>query len=266
MTIKNIIAIASGKGGVGKSTTAVNLALALKAENYNVGILDADIYGPSQPLLLGVNQKPETKDNKLVPIEKYGIHSMSMGYLVEANTPMVWRGPMMGTALQQLFRDTDWGELDYLVIDLPPGTGDIQLTLAQKITVNGVVIVTTPQDIALIDARKAYEMFRKVHVPVVGIIENMSTHICSACGHVENIFSSGGGEKMAETLGIPLLGQLPLDMTIREQSDKGMPIVIAEPTHIITKNYMVIAKKIIEHIDKNKKAKERLSKISVQDK
>ncbi len=244
--IKNIIAIASGKGGVGKSTTAVNLALALSQEGARTGILDADIYGPSQPLMLGVTTRPDMKDKKtMFPVMAHGIQSMSIGYLIDETSSMVWRGPMVSMALQQLLNDTLWDNLDYLVIDLPPGTGDIQLTLAQKIPVTGAVIVTTPQDLALLDARRAYEMFRKVNVPVLGIIENMSLHICSQCGHQEPIFGTGGGMQMAEQYAIELLGKLPLDIHIREQADNGKPTVIAEPESANTLLYRDIAKRIM---------------------
>lgn len=244
--IKNIIAIASGKGGVGKSTTAVNLALAFAQEGARAGILDADIYGPSQPLMLGVTTRPEINDKKiLLPIIAHGIQSMSIGYLVDETSPMVWRGPMVSMALQQLLKDTQWDKLDYLVIDLPPGTGDIQLTLAQKIPVTGAVIVTTPQDLALLDARRAYEMFRKVHVPVLGVIENMSIHICSQCGQQESIFGIGGGEQLARQYAIELLGGLPLDKQIREQTDGGKPTVIADPTGANAMLYRDIARRIM---------------------
>lgn len=228
--VKNIIAIASGKGGVGKSTTAVNLTLALAAEGARAGILDADIYGPSQPLMLGAALAPGSREAKvLLPVIRHGVQSMSIGYLIDEKAPMVWRGPMVSMALQQLLHDTQWDNLDYLVIDLPPGTGDIQLTLAQKIPVSGALIVTTPQDLALLDARRAYEMFLKVHVPVLGIIENMSVHVCGNCGHAEKIFGEGGGEKLASQYGIELLTSLPLDKTIREQTDGGLPTVAADP-------------------------------------
>jgi ATP-binding protein involved in chromosome partitioning len=241
--IKNIIAVASGKGGVGKSTTAVNLALALAAEGASVGILDADIYGPSQPRMLGVNRKPDSKDGKsLEPIVSHGIQAMSIGFLIDEETPMIWRGPMVTQALEQLLRDTRWRELDYLVVDLPPGTGDTQLTLAQKIPVSGAVIVTTPQDIALLDARKGLKMFEKVEVPVLGIIENMSTHICSNCGHEEHIFGAGGGQRMAEQYGVELLGSLPLDIHIREQADGGQPTVVADPDGPLAERYREIAR------------------------
>jgi ATP-binding protein involved in chromosome partitioning len=244
--IKNIIAIASGKGGVGKSTTAVNLALALSKEGARAGILDADIYGPSQPLMLGVTTRPEIKDKKkLSPILAHGLQSMSIGYLIDETSPMAWRGPMVSMALQQLLNDTQWDNLDYLVIDLPPGTGDIQLTLAQKIPVTGAVIVTTPQDLALLDARRAIEMFRKVNVPVFGVIENMSLHTCSQCGHQESIFGTGGGARMAEEYGIELLGELPLDIRIREQTDQGKPTVIAAPDSPNALLYRNIAKSIM---------------------
>lgn len=242
--IKNTIAVASGKGGVGKSTTAVNLALALQAEGASVGILDADIYGPSQPRMLGCHAKPDSPDGKSIePNVSYGIQSMSIGYLINDETPMIWRGPMVTSALEQLLGDTNWQDLDYLVIDLPPGTGDIQLTLCQKIPVSGAMIVTTPQDIALLDARKALKMFEKVEVPVFGIVENMSTHICSNCGHEEHIFGSGGGQQMAEQYGVDLLGALPLDASIREAVDNGRPTVAMEADSRLTAIYRDIARK-----------------------
>ena len=242
--VKNIIAVASGKGGVGKSTTAVNLALALAAEGARVGVLDADIYGPSQPRMLGIRGKPESKDgNTLEPMNSYHLQAMSIGFLIDEETPMIWRGPMVTQALEQLLNDTNWSELDYLVIDLPPGTGDTQLTLAQKVPVSGAVIVTTPQDIALLDARKGLKMFEKVEVPVLGIVENMSIHICSNCGHEEPIFGSGGGRAMAEQHGVDLLGQLPLDIRIREETDSGKPTVVAEPDSRISQIYRAIARK-----------------------
>ncbi|WP_373507101.1 iron-sulfur cluster carrier protein ApbC [Thiocapsa sp.] len=242
--VKNIIAVASGKGGVGKSTTAVNLALALSAEGAKVGILDADIYGPSQPRMLGISGKPESKDgNSLEPMNSYHLQAMSIGFLIDEETPMIWRGPMVTQALEQLLNDTNWSDLDYLVIDLPPGTGDTQLTLAQKVPVSGVVIVTTPQDIALLDARKGLKMFQKVEVPVLGIVENMSTHICSACGHEEHIFGEGGGQKMSEQYGIDLLGSLPLNGHIREETDNGKPTVVAQPDSRVTEIYREIARK-----------------------
>lgn len=240
--VKNIIAVASGKGGVGKSTTAVNLALALQAEGARVGILDADIYGPNQPQMLGIQEKPVSADGKhMHPIISHGLQSMSIGYLVDRHTPMVWRGPMVSSALQQLLYETLWDNLDYLIIDLPPGTGDVQLTLAQKIPVSGAVIVTTPQDIALLDVHKAIGMLRKVHVPILGVIENMSLHICSACGHQETIFGSGGGELLAQQYELPLLGQLPLDIRIRQHTDAGKPTVVAEPNSAISAMYRTIA-------------------------
>lgn len=240
--VKNTIAVASGKGGVGKSTTSINLALALQVEGATVGILDADIYGPSQPRMLGCQGKPDTKDGKsLEPNVSYGIQSMSIGYMIEEETPMIWRGPMATSALEQMIRDTQWKDIDYLIIDLPPGTGDIQLTLSQKIPLSGAVIVTTPQDIALLDARKALKMFEKVNVPVLGVVENMSTHICSQCGHEEPIFGSGGGEVMAKQYSIDLLGSLPLDITIREAVDNGKPTVAMEPESEIALSYRDIA-------------------------
>jgi ATP-binding protein involved in chromosome partitioning len=229
--IRNVVAVASGKGGVGKSTVAVNLALAWAAQGARVGVLDADIYGPSQPLMLGLTgQRPTSPDGKHIrPLQSHGVAAMSIGFLIDADTPMVWRGPMVTQALSQLLSETQWGELDYLVVDMPPGTGDIQLTLAQRVPVAGAVIVTTPQDIALADARKGLKMFEKVAVPVLGIVENMSVHICANCGHSEHIFGSGGGERMARESGVRVLGQLPLDSHIREEADGGRPTVVAAP-------------------------------------
>ena len=242
--IKNIIAVASGKGGVGKSTTAVNLALALAAEGAKVGMLDADIYGPSQPTMLGITGRPASKDGKTMePLEGHGIQAMSVGFLIDPETPMVWRGPMVTQALEQLLNETNWNDLDYLIVDLPPGTGDIQLTLAQKVPVTGAVIVTTPQDIALLDARKGLKMFEKVGVPIIGIVENMSMHVCSNCGHMEHIFGAGGGEKMAKDYNIELLGSLPLDIKIREMADSGKPTVVSEPDGPIAGIYKEIARK-----------------------
>ncbi len=242
--IKNIIAVASGKGGVGKSTTSVNLALALAAEGATVGLLDADIYGPSQPQMLGISGQPESADGKsMEPMLAHGIQAMSIGFLVDVDTPMVWRGPMVTGALEQLLRDTKWRDLDYLVIDLPPGTGDIQLTLSQKIPVTGAIIVTTPQDIALLDARKGLKMFEKVNIPILGIVENMSTHICSNCGHEEHIFGAGGAAKMCADYNVDLLGALPLDISIREQTDNGNPTVIHAPDSKIAHIYKEIARK-----------------------
>ncbi len=242
--VRNIIAVASGKGGVGKSTTAVNLALALSVEGARVGLLDADIYGPSQPRMLGVSQQPESPDGKsLMPVMSYNIQSMSIGYLIEEETPMIWRGPMVTQALEQLLRDTRWHDLDYLIIDLPPGTGDTQLTLSQKVPVSGAIIVTTPQDIALLDARRGLKMFEKVEVPVLGIVENMSIHICSKCGHEEHIFGAGGGERMAAEQHAPFLGSLPLDIRIREETDNGRPTVVAEPASRIAELYRDIARR-----------------------
>lgn len=242
--VKNIIAIASGKGGVGKSTTAVNLALALVAEGASAGVLDADIYGPSQPRMLGLSGRPESRDGKLLePMEHYGVQAMSIGFLIDEEQPMIWRGPMVTQALTQLLNETNWRSLDYLIIDLPPGTGDIQLTLAQKVPVTGAVIVTTPQDIALLDARKGLKMFQKVNVPVLGIVENMSTHICSNCGHEEHIFGSGGGARMAADYNVDLLGALPLDLRIREEADGGRPTVVAAPESGIARTYREIARK-----------------------
>jgi ATP-binding protein involved in chromosome partitioning len=242
--IKNMIAVASGKGGVGKSTTAVNLALALAAEGASVGILDADIYGPSIPTMLGLSGLPESEDKKtMMPKVAYGIQTMSIGYLVPEDQAMIWRGPMVTNALQQLLRDTNWKDIDYLIIDLPPGTGDIQLTLAQQIPVSGAVIVTTPQDIALIDAQRGLGMFAKVNVPVLGIVENMSVHICSNCGHEEAIFGTGGGVVMAETNKVDFLGALPLELAIRLNADSGKPTVIADPDSRAAQMYRQIARK-----------------------
>lgn len=244
--VKNIIAVASGKGGVGKSTTAVNLALALAAEGARVGILDADIYGPSQPQMLGIgDQRPQSADGKTMqPLEAHGLQAMSIGFLVDVETPMVWRGPMATQALTQLLRETAWSDLDYLIIDMPPGTGDIQLTLSQSVPVTGAVIVTTPQDIALLDARKGLKMFEKVGVPIIGVVENMSLHICSKCGHEESIFGTGGGEKLCAEYDVPFLGALPLDLQIRLEVDAGAPTVVADPEGRIAGIYKDIARKV----------------------
>ena len=252
--VKNIIAVASGKGGVGKSTTAVNLALALAAEGAAVGVLDADIYGPSQPQMLGITGRPESKDGKtLEPMENHGIQASSIGFMIDVETPMVWRGPMVTQALEQLLKETNWRDLDYLIVDMPPGTGDIQLTLAQKVPVTGAVIVTTPQDIALLDARKGLKMFEKVGIPILGIVENMSMHICSNCGHAEPIFGEGGGALMARDYGIDLLGQLPLDIRIREQADSGKPTVVSDPDGKVTEIYKSIARKVAVKIAESMK-------------
>jgi ATP-binding protein involved in chromosome partitioning len=256
--IRYVIAVASGKGGVGKSTTAVNLALALSAAGFNTGILDADIYGPSMPMMLGMNHTPA---NELEPVMLHGLQSMSIGYFLAGETPAIWRGPIVSKYLLELFQSTQWKNLDYLIVDLPPGTGDIQLTLSQRIRVTGSVIVTTPQDIALIEAKKAVNMFQKVHVPVLGIIENMSTHICSACGHEEHIFGSNGAEKIAEKCQFELLGKLPLDIRIREQADCGMPIVISHPDSDAAQIYKNIARRLAEKIDIQQKRQSRLPKV-----
>jgi ATP-binding protein involved in chromosome partitioning len=243
--VRNIIAVASGKGGVGKSTTAVNLALALAAEGATVGVLDADIYGPSQPMMLGISGRPVSKDGKgLEPMEGHGIQAMSIGFLIDVETPMVWRGPMVTQALEQLVKETQWRDVDYLIVDLPPGTGDIQLTLAQRVPVTGAVIVTTPQDIALIDARKGLKMFEKVGIPILGVVENMSLHVCSNCGHEERIFGAGGAERMSKDHGVELLGALPLDIKIREQADSGMPTVVADPDGRVAEIYRTIARRV----------------------
>jgi ATP-binding protein involved in chromosome partitioning len=252
--VKNIIAIASGKGGVGKSTTAANLALALAAEGATVGVLDADIYGPSQPQMLGITGRPDSPDGKTMdPMVGHGIQANSIGFMIDVETPMVWRGPMVTQALDQLLNQTNWRELDYLIVDMPPGTGDIQLTLAQKVPVTGAVIVTTPQDIALLDARKGLKMFEKVGIPILGVVENMSMHICSNCGHMEHIFGSGGGEKMAKDYGIELLGSLPLDIGIREQTDTGKPTVVSDPDGMVAGIYKTIARKVAVKIAESMK-------------
>ena len=243
--VKNIIAVASGKGGVGKSTTAVNLALALAAEGAQVGILDADIYGPSQPMMLGITGRPDSlEENTIEPMEAYGLQASSIGFFFFFYAPMVWRGPMVTSALEQLLRQTRWRDLDYLIVDMPPGTGDIQLTLAQKVPVTGSVIVTTPQDIALLDARKGLKMFEKVGVPIIGIIENMSTYVCTKCGHEEHVFGTGGGQKMCKEYGVDFLGDLPLNLSIREQADAGRPTVVADPDGAISAIYKGIARQV----------------------
>ena len=264
--VKNIIVVASGKGGVGKSTVSANLALALQAEGAKVGVLDADIYGPSQPHMLGASGKPQSPDGKtIIPMQAHGLSVMSIGFLVEEDTPMIWRGPMVTQAMMQLLTDTRWEQLDYLIVDLPPGTGDIQLTLSQKVPVAGAVIVTTPQDIALLDARKALKMFEKVEVPVLGIVENMATHICSNCGHEEHIFGEGGGARMAAQYEVPYLGSLPLDIRIREQSDGGNPTVAAMPDSDLTARYREIARNATGRLSRQPRNKSLgLGKIVVQ--
>jgi ATP-binding protein involved in chromosome partitioning len=252
--IKNIIAVASGKGGVGKSTTAVNLALALAAEGASVGMLDADIYGPSQPMMLGIAGRPESKDGKRIePMQGHGLQASSIGFLIDMDTPMVWRGPMVTQALEQLLKDTNWRELDYLVVDLPPGTGDIQLTLAQKVPVTGAVIVTTPQDIALIDARKGLKMFEKVGIPILGVVENMSFHICPQCGHESHIFGQGGADRMSKEYKTELLGQLPLDESIQQHADSGRPTVVSDPDGKISEIYKRIARRVAVKIAESQK-------------
>jgi ATP-binding protein involved in chromosome partitioning len=243
--VKNIVAVASGKGGVGKSTMAVNLALALAAEGASVGILDADIYGPSQPTMMGIDGKPESADGKsMEPLENYGVQVMSIGFLIEADSPMVWRGPMATQALDQLLRQTNWRDLDYLIVDMPPGTGDIQLSLSQRVPLTGAVIVTTPQDIALLDAKKGIKMFEKVGVPILGIVENMAVHVCSKCGHVEHIFGEDGGKRMASEYQMDYLGALPLDLSIRVQADAGRPTVVSDPGGEIASLYKSVARQV----------------------
>jgi ATP-binding protein involved in chromosome partitioning len=257
--IRNVIAVGSGKGGVGKSTTAVNLALALAGEGARVGVLDADVYGPSIPTMLGLTGRPDSPDGKAIePMRAHGIDAMSIGLMVEADTPMIWRGPMATSALTQLLEQTLWGsdgQLDYLIVDLPPGTGDIQLTLSQKIPVAGAVVVTTPQDVATLDARKALRMFEKVQVPVLGLVENMAVHVCSNCGHVEHLFGHGGGERIAAQYQVPLLGSLPLDIGIRMQGDAGTPIVAADPASAVAVAYRATARRMAAELARRPKAR-----------
>ncbi len=253
--IRNVIVVGSGKGGVGKSTTAVNLAAALMQSGLSVGVLDADIYGPSIPAMLGIEGKPDSPDGKTIePMRGHGLEAMSIGVLVDQDTPMIWRGPMATSALMQLFNDTRWGDLDILIIDLPPGTGDIQLTLSQKIPVAGAVVVTTPQDIATLDASKAVKMFEKVEVPVLGLIENMAVHVCTNCGHAEHVFGEGGGERMAARYGVPMLGALPLDIRIRERGDGGVPVVVAEPDSAVAEAYRAAAQHLLEALARRPRA------------
>ena len=252
--VRNIVAVGSGKGGVGKSTTAVNLALALAAEGLAVGVLDADVYGPSVPMMLGLSGKPDSPDGKTIePMRAHGIEAMSIGLLVDQDTPMIWRGPMATSALTQLLTDTRWGDLDVLVVDLPPGTGDIQLTMAQKIPVAGAVIVTTPQDIATLDARKALKMFEKLDIAVLGLVENMAVHVCSNCGHAEHIFGEGGAGRMSEQYGVPVLGSLPLQVAIREQGDAGTPIVAAQADSAMAQAYRDVARAMLARLDQRPK-------------
>ncbi|MEG3192274.1 iron-sulfur cluster carrier protein ApbC [Lysobacter sp. D1-1-M9] len=263
--VRNIIAIGSGKGGVGKSTTAVNLALALSADGARVGVLDADVYGPSVPMMLGLTGRPDSPDGKTIePMRAHGIEAMSIGLLVEQDTPMIWRGPMATSALTQLLNETRWGGsdgegLDYLIVDLPPGTGDIQLTLAQKIPVAGAVIVTTPQDVATLDAKKALKMFEKVQVPVLGLVENMAVHVCSNCGHAEHVFGEGGGTRMAAQYGVPLLGSLPLELAIREQGDAGVPVVVAAPDSAAAQAYRRTARALASVLAQRPRVKPSIS-------
>ena len=263
--VKNIVAVASGKGGVGKSTTAVNLALALAAEGASVGILDADIYGPSVPMMMGISGKPESDDGKTMdPLENYGLQVMSIGFLVAQDEAMIWRGPMATQALEQLLRQTNWRDLDYLIVDMPPGTGDIQLTLSQRVPMTGAVIVTTPQDIALLDAKKGIKMFQKVGVPILGIVENMAVHVCSQCGHAEHIFGADGGKKMAAEYGMDYLGALPLDMQIRLQADSGKPTVVAAPDSEVAAIYRAVARQVAVSIAaKNKDFSSKFPSIKI---
>ncbi len=254
--VRNIIAVGSGKGGVGKSTTAVNLALALAAEGLAVGVLDADVYGPSVPMMLGLSGRPDSPDGKTIePLRAHGIEAMSIGLLVDQDTPMIWRGPMATSALTQLLTETRWGDLDVLVVDLPPGTGDIQLTMAQKIPVAGAVIVTTPQDIATLDARKALKMFEKLGIATLGLVENMAVHVCTSCGHAEHIFGQGGAQKMSTQYDVPVLGSLPLEIGIREQGDGGVPIVVAHPESSAAKAYRETAKALLAALDQRPKVR-----------
>ena len=254
--VRNVIAVGSGKGGVGKSTTAVNLALALAAEGLAVGVLDADVYGPSVPMMLGLSGRPDSPDGKSIePMRAHGVEAMSIGLLVDQDTPMIWRGPMATSALTQLLGDTRWGDLDVLVVDLPPGTGDIQLTMAQKIPVAGAVIVTTPQDIATLDARKALKMFEKVAIPVLGLVENMAVHVCSNCGHAEHVFGEGGAARMSAQYGVPVLGALPLEVGIREQGDAGAPVVAARPDSDAARAYRATAKALLAELGRRPKVR-----------
>src|SRR5271170_2142827 len=265
--VKNVVAVASGKGGVGKSTTAANLALAWAVQGARVGLLDADIYGPSQPLMMGLSGvKPVSSDGKhLTPLRAHGVEVMSIGFMIDQEQPMAWRGPMVTQALTQLLGDTSWGELDYLVVDMPPGTGDIQLTLAPRVPVSGAVIVTTPQDIALLDARKGLKMFEKVDVRVLGVVENMSVHVCTHCGHVEHLFGSGGGARMAKQYGVQLLGELPLDIRIREDADGGSPTVVAEPGSARARAYLQMARRTAARLSTlNKDYSKAFPKITVE--
>ncbi len=263
--VKNIVAVASGKGGVGKSTTAVNLALALAAEGASVGLLDADIYGPSVPMMMGIDGRPESDDGKTMePLENYGVQVMSIGFLVAQDEAMIWRGPMATQALEQLLRQTNWRDLDYLIVDLPPGTGDIQLTLSQRVPMTGAVIVTTPQDIALLDAKKGIKMFEKVGVPILGIVENMAVHVCSNCGHIEHIFGADGGKKMAADYKMDYLGALPLNMQIRVQADSGMPTVVADPDGEVAAIYKAVARQVAVSIAaKNKDFSSKFPSITI---
>jgi ATP-binding protein involved in chromosome partitioning len=257
--VRHVVAVASGKGGVGKSTVAANLAIKLGQLGHRVGLLDSDIYGPSVPMMLGINEKPRVIENRVLPFEKYGIKAMSLGFIVDTDTPVIWRGPMVMKAIEQMLGDVEWGELDYMILDLPPGTGDAQLTVTQKVALAGAVIVTTPQDVALIDARKGLAMFRKVNVPVVGIVENMSTFVCPHCGHESDIFKKGGGERTAKDLGTAFLGRIPLDPAIVEGGDAGVPIVVAQKTGHHADAFRAVAEAVIAEVAKQAAERPKLS-------
>jgi ATP-binding protein involved in chromosome partitioning len=257
--VEHVVAVASGKGGVGKSTVAANLAVSLAALGYRVGIVDADIYGPSMPMMFGITERPRIEANQVIPFERYGVKVMSLGFVVETDTPVIWRGPMVMKALEQLLADVRWGALDYLVVDMPPGTGDAQLTITQKVPLSGAVVVTTPQDVALIDARKGLAMFRKVNVPVVGIVENMGTFVCPHCGESTDIFKSGGGRRTAELLKTPFLGTIPLDAEIVLGGDQGKPIVVSKPDGHHAKSFQAVARAVVEQAEKSASERPKMS-------
>ena len=257
--VRHVVAVASGKGGVGKSTVAANLALALAREGYTVGLLDADIYGPSMPTMFGITDRPRVEGERVVPFERYGVKVMSLGFILEMDTPMIWRGPMVMKALEQMLGDVDWGELDFMIVDLPPGTGDAQLTITQKVPLSGAVVVTTPQDVALIDARKGLAMFRKVNVPVVGIVENMGTFVCPHCGEATDVFKSGGGERTAEVLGTAFLGTIPLDPQIVAGGDEGKPIVVSQPEGSHAEAFRRVAEAVAEEAARGASERPKMS-------